>query len=108
MAHRYCLGRDADSRACRCRCGCRWPDRLTVYRHLAAGDEATDPAWNWRFTATAAPEVQKTGNLAVTALGAEEQTPELVFRGTNEPVIVHNAWRTDRRNPDAHEAATPG
>jgi hypothetical protein len=104
-AHRYCDGRDQDGRACGCRCGCRWPDRLTDYQHLTVGDAATDPAWSWAFTVTGAAEPQDTGNLALEVRGADEQSAELLYRPPSEPVIVHNAWRLHRDDPPDVSAA---
>ncbi|THV35719.1 hypothetical protein [Glycomyces buryatensis] len=95
-AHRYCHGRDDQGRACGCRCGCRWPDRLAAYQGLAAGDEATDPALTWSFTVTSSPQLQKTGSLALEVQGADEPCAELFYRQPTEPVIVHNAWRLSR------------
>jgi hypothetical protein len=95
-AHDRCPGRDGEGRACPCSCGCRWPDRLTVYRHLIVGDEATDPAWQWPFTLTRAPETDEHGNLALETHGRDEHAPDLLCRGPDEPVIVHNAWRPNR------------
>ncbi|MCH7229896.1 hypothetical protein L0U85_03340 [Glycomyces sp. L485] len=103
-AHNRCPGRDCDDRPCPCSCGCHWPDRLTVYRHLVVGDEATDPAWQWPFTVTADPEPDEHGGLSVEVCGDDEQVSELVFRGPTEPVIVHNSWRPDR---NARETAGP-
>jgi hypothetical protein len=101
--HDHCFGRDADGRTCPCRCGYRWPDRLTVYQRLVVGDEATDPAWQWSFTVTGAPEETEHGNLALEVQGRDERAPDLLCRGPDEPVIVHNAWRPDRTGATASE-----
>lgn len=103
-AHHHCPGHDDNGRTCRCPCGCRRPDRLTVYRHLVIGDEATDLAWQWPFTVTADPESDEHGGLSVEVRGDDEQVSELAFRGPTEPVIIHNAWRPTR-NP--RETAGP-
>ena len=98
-AHRHCSGQYPSGNACGCRCGCGWPDRITAYRHLAVGDKATDPAWNWSFTVTSAPELDDTGTVALNAYGLEEQSADLLCRAPGAPVIVHNAWRPGRSEP---------
>lgn len=103
-AHDRCPGVDSDGRTCPCACGCRWPDRLTVYRNLACGDEATDPAWQWPFTVTSAPEADEHGSLALEVQGRDEHVSDLLCRGPDEPVIVHNAWRPDRPSPATPDA----
>lgn len=106
-AHNRCPGRDSEGQPCPCPCGCRWPDRLTVYRHLVVGDEATDPAWQWPFTVTASPESDEHGGLSVEVRGDDEQVSEFVFRAPTEPVIIHNAWCPGRTTPQAAGPKSP-
>jgi hypothetical protein len=99
-AHDRCPGRDSEGRACPCRC-----DRLTVYRNLVVGDETTDPAWQWPFTVTSAPEPDEHGYLALEVQGRDERSTDLLCRGPDEPVIVHNAWRPNRTGTEPPTSA---
>jgi hypothetical protein len=98
-AHDRCPGKDAEGRPCPCRCGCRWPERLTTYGRLAIGDDAYDPAWRWPFTVTGPPGQTEHGSLALDVQGRDEHASDLLCREPNELVIVHNAWRPDRPAP---------
>ncbi|MEU5871937.1 hypothetical protein AB0A73_10290 [Glycomyces sp. NPDC047369] len=101
-AHDRCPGKNADGGFCPCKCGCRWPERLTVYQHLAEGDEAFDPAWRWPFTVTGPSEEAEHGTLSFDVHGRDEPAPDLLCREPGELVVVYNTWRPGRAASTPH------